>query len=249
MDDADVLRRFLNEIRQEVAWLDGRGRRASRGGCTDNHDRSDHDQPHPRAPVDSLQSVVAHVSERIGLATCDERAPPGWCGRSTCSGILPTMAFVVARRDGRFEIRESLATPDGPRARTLATFRALTDAVLDQAEDRATRPFDRRRVEARAVAAGAQRDSRQTARLAHHLLEDLYSGRSLPPGLAAALARQLGGAATSLPDSLPAMADWFGSTARERGEALRDLLRLTDRLPPGRPRRGKRFPRIVSASV
>jgi hypothetical protein len=156
------------------------------------------------------------------------------------------MAFVVTRRDGRFEIRESLATPAGPRAHTLATFRALTDAVLDQAEGRATRPFDRRHVEVKAVAAGAQRDSRQTARLAHHLLEDLHSGRSLPPALAAALARELGDA-TPLPDSLPAMADWFGATARERGEALRDLLRLTDRLPPGRPRRGKRFPRLGSA--
>jgi len=159
------------------------------------------------------------------------------------------MAFVIVRRDGRFEIRESLATPDGPRARTLATFRELSDTVLDHAEGRATRPFDRRRVETNARAVGAQRDGRETARLAHHLLEDLHSGRSLPPALAAALARQLEGATTSLPDSLPAMADWFGATARERGDALRDLLRLTDRLPPGRPRRGRRFPRLGSAAA
>ncbi len=157
------------------------------------------------------------------------------------------MAFIVIRRDGRFEIRESVSTPDGPRARTLATFRTLTDAVLDLAETRATRPFDRGRIEAKALAVGALRDSRETVRLAHHLLADLHTGRILPPALAGALARELAEASASLPDSLPPLADWFGATLRQRGDALRDLLRLTDRLPPGRRRRGKAFPRIASA--
>lgn len=52
------------------------------------------------------------------------------------------MAFVVARPNGRFEIRESEHTPRGPRARTLAGFRVLSDAVLDAAARRASRPFD-----------------------------------------------------------------------------------------------------------
>lgn len=52
------------------------------------------------------------------------------------------MAFVVARPKGRFEIRESLHTPDGPRARSLASFDVLTDAVLVKAARRAQRPFD-----------------------------------------------------------------------------------------------------------
>lgn len=52
------------------------------------------------------------------------------------------MAYVVARPKGRFEIRESVHTPKGPRARTLANFEQLTDKVLDTARLRASRPFD-----------------------------------------------------------------------------------------------------------
>jgi hypothetical protein len=52
------------------------------------------------------------------------------------------MAYVVARRGGRFEIRESLHTAEGPRSRTLAGFSVLTDDVLSAAARRAQRPFD-----------------------------------------------------------------------------------------------------------
>lgn len=52
------------------------------------------------------------------------------------------MAYVAVRRNGRFEIRESLHTSRGPRARSLASFATLTDAVLAKAAARATRPFD-----------------------------------------------------------------------------------------------------------
>ena len=52
------------------------------------------------------------------------------------------MAYVVARPKGRFEIRESVHTPDGPRARSLAGFDVLSEAVLAKAAGRAQRPFD-----------------------------------------------------------------------------------------------------------
>jgi hypothetical protein len=65
------------------------------------------------------------------------------------------MAYVVARPKGRFEIRESLHTPDGPRARSLAGFAVLTDAVLAKAAQRALRPFDMGQVLASARRAGA----------------------------------------------------------------------------------------------
>ncbi|MGA7704577.1 MAG: hypothetical protein WB998_06735, partial [Solirubrobacteraceae bacterium] len=52
------------------------------------------------------------------------------------------MAYVVARRSGRFEIRESLHTARGPRSRTLAGFSVLNDEVLAAAARRAQRPFD-----------------------------------------------------------------------------------------------------------
>jgi hypothetical protein len=74
-------------------------------------------------------------------------------------GIVVGMAFVVGRRDGRFEIRESLQSAKGPRARTLANFGVLTMDVLLRAEDRASRPFDRFAVQGSAVRHGAPLDS------------------------------------------------------------------------------------------
>jgi hypothetical protein len=65
------------------------------------------------------------------------------------------MAYVVARPKGRFEIRESLHTPDGPRARSLAGFDVLSDAVLAKASKRAQRPFDANAVLASGCRAGA----------------------------------------------------------------------------------------------
>jgi hypothetical protein len=65
------------------------------------------------------------------------------------------MAYVVARPKGRFEIRESLHTPEGPRARSLAGFDVLSDAVLTKAARRAQRPFDAEAVLASGRRAGA----------------------------------------------------------------------------------------------
>jgi hypothetical protein len=66
------------------------------------------------------------------------------------------MAYVVARPRGRFEVRESLHTPKGPRARSLAGFDVLTDEVLAAAAARSTRPFDAEAVIASAGRAGAR---------------------------------------------------------------------------------------------
>jgi hypothetical protein len=65
------------------------------------------------------------------------------------------VAFVVTRPNGRFEIRESVHTPDGPRARSLAGFRVLTDEILAKAAERAQRPFDAETVLASGRRAGA----------------------------------------------------------------------------------------------
>jgi hypothetical protein len=66
------------------------------------------------------------------------------------------MAYVVARPKGRFEVRESVHTPKGPRARTLAGFDVLTGEVLAAATARAQRPFDANAVVESAIRAGAQ---------------------------------------------------------------------------------------------
>jgi hypothetical protein len=65
------------------------------------------------------------------------------------------MAYVVARPKGRFEIRESVHTPKGPRARSLANFSELSDDVLARARQRASRPFDAEAVRAAAARAAA----------------------------------------------------------------------------------------------
>jgi hypothetical protein len=67
------------------------------------------------------------------------------------------MAYVVARPKGRFEIRESVHTPKGPRARSLANFAVLTDDVVQRARRRAIRPFDAVAVRAAAVRVSAER--------------------------------------------------------------------------------------------
>jgi hypothetical protein len=66
------------------------------------------------------------------------------------------MAYVVARPKARFEIRESVHTPKGPRARSLANFAVLTDAVVAAARARASRPFNAEAIRTAAMRVGAQ---------------------------------------------------------------------------------------------
>ena len=65
------------------------------------------------------------------------------------------MAYVVARPGHRFELRESVHTPEGPRARSLASFRVLSASVLAKARARAIRPFSDEEVMASARRVGA----------------------------------------------------------------------------------------------
>jgi hypothetical protein len=106
------------------------------------------------------------------------------------------MAYVVARPKGRFEIRESLHTPDGPRARSLAGFEVLTHVVLAKAARRAQRPFDvaavlasaRRAGAPAAVGAGADDDSRgrfvEASRRMARALQRPPAIRPIDPGAA-----------------------------------------------------------------
>ena len=81
------------------------------------------------------------------------------------------MAYVVTRPKGRFEIRESVHTAKGPRARSLANFSHLNDEVLERARQRASRPFD-----AHAVRAAAAR----AAHAAHTVTADGAPTRTRP---------------------------------------------------------------------
>jgi hypothetical protein len=166
------------------------------------------------------------------------------------------MAFVVATKNGRFEVRESHATEAGPRSRTLVSFTEMDDGVIAKAHERAAGaldPLDLRRAAARAgapvVGAPIERSARET-------LRRIASGEGLEPMLRALLldalsqprgAESAAAAAPPLSDSARAATQWMGTTLRERGEALADLLELSDALPV-RVRRGEiGFPRLRSA--
>jgi len=158
--------------------------------------------------------------------------------RGLDSGNLTTMAYVVRRGDGRYEIRESVVTPKGPRARTLAIFRVLSEQVLDLAQARARTPFDRAKVAARAEHLGVPAGGETAAGDARRLLAGMRRGDRPPRALAEALRAELSGSRPRVPDSIPPVLDWLEATPERRGAALRDLLRLASRIPPRASARG-----------
>jgi hypothetical protein len=157
------------------------------------------------------------------------------------------MAYVVQRRSGSWELRESRSTPAGPRSRTLASFRTLTPEVIDhpigRSEDSLT-PTAVRQVAARA-GAPVGRSGPDAAAAA--LLAELSEGRTPSSGLRRLLADAISGGGDAPTEAERAAAPWIAATLEAKGEALRDLLLLADRLPV--PRRGAApaFPRIASA--
>jgi hypothetical protein len=162
------------------------------------------------------------------------------------------LAYLVRRASGRVEIRESVATPRGPRSRTLATFRgALTPEVVDEAQRRASRPLERARLEARAAALKVPVTERREDRPARELLAALRSGAAVDPVLVTLLKQALDPLpGVPAPAPLAEVAEWVGADSSRRGAALRDLLRLSDRIArsrqPGRARPQVPFPRFRS---
>jgi hypothetical protein len=164
----------------------------------------------------------------------------------------PFVASIYRRADGRLEIRESVSTPRGPRSRTLASFRgALTPEILERASDRASQPFDREKLLERVRALGVPVTRRREDRAARTLLAQLRRGNALHPVLASLLR-----AALSSPPleevhaELADVGEWVGASLAERGEALRGLLRVYDRIARSREavraRPRQRFPRFSS---
>ena len=156
-------------------------------------------------------------------------------------GIIPTMTFVVRRPGGGFEIRESLTTPAGPRARSLAAFRILNEDVLDRAERAATKAFDREHVVAAARQAGAPVEDTAANRAARELVAQLVAGRVPAPGLRRLLIDGLERAGPTRRLEAGDLALWVGASLADRGRTLRDLLELGDHLPAS-TRSRLRFP-------
>jgi hypothetical protein len=140
------------------------------------------------------------------------------------------MAFVVRRPRGRWEIRESFVGQDGPRARTLASFRVLSDDVIEKALGAARRPADRDSIILAAKRSGAPLAGSEADSLAEPLLRCLAEGKRLRPGLRDLLIDFLE-RPTRADDSF---AEWIGASLEDRAMALIDLLGLGDSLPAAR---------------
>ena len=161
------------------------------------------------------------------------------------------MAFIVATKPDRFEIRESHQTPKGPRSRTLVSFEELNEEVLERARDKASKPID-----LDALRKAAQRVSAPVAmppadRAARELIAALGKGQRVDPTLRHLLldllqsGRRDGRQPSQWHEAAHEVAEWMAATPAEKGRALVDLLLLADALPSG-GRRGKplRFPRL-----
>lgn len=160
------------------------------------------------------------------------------------------MAFVTRRADGRFEIRESRTTSRGPRARTLVTFRAIDDSVLDRAEACAHGRFERDALRRRATELGAPEGGSAAQSAGRRLLAELGRGRRPSPAVVRLLTRGLDSAERNEQGGAEGLAGalgWIDATPDARGRALRELLLLVDRLPTRSRSRRPRFPRIASS--
>jgi hypothetical protein len=143
------------------------------------------------------------------------------------------MAYVVRRPRGSWEIRESVATERGPRSRTLASFRKYTPAVVSRAVRAASRPTTTEEVYSALERAGAVSSAADEA--ARALLAEVAAGRMPLPGLRRLVVGMLSDPPAHDPPGADA-AEWFEATEEERGETVRDLMRLTDMMPVPPPR-------------
>ena len=162
------------------------------------------------------------------------------------------MAYLVQRRDGRVEIRESVSTAAGPRSRTLASFRGpLSPEILQRAVRRAGRPFDPETLIARAGTLDVPVTDRPQNRVVRKLIARLRQGELIDPVLVTILMEALAAVpAAPVPAALAEVVEWIGQSDARRGDALRGLLRVADRIVrargPVRTRPRKRFPRFRS---
>jgi hypothetical protein len=166
------------------------------------------------------------------------------------------MTFIVATKKGTFEIRESRGTPAGPRSRTLASFRELTDETIEKARARAAKPPSAEELREAALRAGAPIAPPAVDRAARELLGRLAKGQRPDPMLRRLLLDALANedrsdrpsdSGATVSDSARSASEWVGATPAERGAALEDLLLLADALPLRRRADTIGFPGLKAA--
>lgn len=158
------------------------------------------------------------------------------------------MAYVVRRPSGSWELRESRSTEAGPRSRTLASFRTVTPEVVELARRRAGAPLSAAELRRAASRAGAPIASSVPTAAGATLLAELAAGRRPSAAVRRLLVDALSSSEEVPSDGERAAAPWIAASAEQRGEALRDLLLLADRLPARARAAASRFPRIESSA-
>ena len=134
------------------------------------------------------------------------------------------MAYVVKRRDGSWEIRESRQTGKGPRAFTLATLREETPDVIQRARKRSKSGFLESELQRKLDEAGVPPAMTDTDRAARQLLYELEAKGPPSEALRQALLEKLG-------HTSGAHADREESELRRSGRLFEDVLDLAAELP------------------
>jgi hypothetical protein len=159
------------------------------------------------------------------------------------------MAYVVARKSGAWEIRESHNTDAGPRSRTLVSFRSLTPEAIERAQARSTKHLDADELRKAARRAGAPVATSACDQAAGELLAQLAAGERPRATIARLLAKALSAERDQPADNAESAAAWITASSQRRGETLRDLLLLVDHLPRARAPERAPFPRIASRTT
>lgn len=146
------------------------------------------------------------------------------------------MAYVVATKPGRFEVRESASTPKGPRSRTLASFRELTAETIEKVQTKSEKPPSAAELTHSALRAGAPVRGSDLDEAARETLRRIASGEQPDPKLRRLLIdalseTQTSGSKSVISDAARAAAQWVGVSSEDRAVALRELLEFADALP------------------
>ena len=150
------------------------------------------------------------------------------------------MAYVVTTKLGRFEVREPGNTAEGPRSRTLASFRELTAETVEKVQARAEKPPTTAELTHLALRAGAPVRGSELDEAASETLRRIAGGEQPDPKLRRLLLDALSNEGPNaqpsesknlVSDAARAATQWIGVGAEDRATALRELLELADALP------------------
>lgn len=164
------------------------------------------------------------------------------------------MAYLVRRKNGSWEIRESRHTEKGPRSRTLATFREATPEVVRRAIERSDQGLLERELIVKLDEAGIPLPSTDADRAARALLIQIASGMRPSEVLRRALLEELGAGGADGADRLsPSAVDpgqGAASVFHERSNPSEHFRRMARNHPPSIEReRGPEDPGTILEDV